>query len=105
MDVKGPNSYKQQNLCCALCTFSFSCDTPDAEIDWHLDKLKRESKQVWNRSNRDSGEKCALVVCVMPAEKSLKARLEQRGFVKILDFERRTGYSKDNHLELMSLKV
>ncbi len=77
--------------CCALGILSLNNDHTFEEIKWLIDVIKEETKQKWNISNRDGGER-AISVITTPTELELEENLRQVGFNEIYTFNRRNGY-------------
>jgi hypothetical protein len=101
--VMTKNTQKFSLWCCACAWLRANNNTTEWELDYQLERLKQDSKYVWNVQTRSSGEKSFLCI-VSPGEDNLKNLLIEKGFVKIWELPRRNGYPQSN-LELYGISI
>ena len=105
MNVKGPSSENWQTSCCGLCLLTAGNETSDEELDWQINRAKKEAKMKWSRNDRRSGETLMTCVSVPLVELGLEEKLKARGFKVLTEFKRRTGYPQTGNLKLWGLNL
>lgn len=103
MNVQGPTTEKWQLPCCALAQLTCEDDTSIQELQWQINRMKEEAKELWHPKTRRSGERSCFAIAT-PNEHNLKHNLIKLGFQKIWEFPRRNGYPPVGNLEMYALK-
>lgn len=94
--VNTKNTEKFASTCCAMAIYSMTNNTSIEEIQYIIERQRKESEIFWDTSSRASGE-MNLVVITTPTEIQLEENLKSCGFVCIKDnLKRRHGYPAGN---------
>lgn len=105
MNVRTESIEKWQTTCCAMGILSAKDFSTEEELDFHLNKTKKEALEDWHPADRRSGETMLLCVTVADKEPRLEALLKKKGFKVITTFKRRTGYPAIGNLKLWSINL
>lgn len=94
---------KHQTTCCAFAIITANNEDSLSDIKRMVDKTKRESKEYWHYTDRESGER-TLACFVTYNENVLEKNLKLLNFKFMGNIPRRNGYlpNIDNKLYLLS---